>query len=84
MATSTGWTFSEVENLTLWDVNDLMEYWSEHPPAHIILAAVHFRHTKRKKKTEQISDAAQDLAQYSAALGFTGIAGPLPAVYRDK
>jgi len=61
-----------------------MRYLADHPPAHIILAAAHLKPTQRKKQIEQMTDAAEDLTQYGASLGFTGIAGPLPAIYRDK
>ena len=34
---STGWTFEEVGNLTLLDLQDLQRYWAEHPPLHLMV-----------------------------------------------
>lgn len=83
MATSTGWTFAEIDQLTLWDVNELMEYWADHPPAHVILAARYLKQGPKRRKAK-VSDAAEDIHEFKSALGFTGIAGPLPAIYRDN
>lgn len=59
-----------------------MEYWQDHPPAHVVLAAAYLKQSRRKMPKK--SDAADDLNEFSRALGITGIIGPLPAVYRDK
>jgi hypothetical protein len=40
IATATGWTFPAIRWLTLWEVRDLTEYWTEHPPAHNALAGL--------------------------------------------
>ena len=45
--------------LTLREANELLEYWSEHPPAHVLLAAMMRARPVRKK----------DLAGTVAALG---------------
>lgn len=82
IATSTGWTFSEIDQLTLWDVNDLMEYWAEHPPAHVILAGVHKKKSAKPPRGEKQS--LQDLRGEMAKFNLGGVAGPLPEVYRDK
>jgi len=49
--TATGWRKREVEALTLREANELLEYWSEHPPAHVLLAAVMRARPLRKKTT---------------------------------
>ncbi len=59
-----------------------MEYWAEHPPAHIILAAVHMKPGARgKKKPGNMRD---ELTSEVAKFGLGGNAGPLPAIYREK
>jgi hypothetical protein len=60
-----------------------MEYWGNHPPAHIVLAAAHLKPRQRSKNTYK-ADAAEDIAQYGMALGWSGTLPPLPAIYRDK
>lgn len=66
--TATGWTPREVEALTLREANELLEYWSEHPPAHVLLAAMLRARPLRKK----------DLANTVAALG--GSVSSVPSV----
>jgi hypothetical protein len=39
--TSCGFTPSEVDEMTLFDVNALFTYWREFPPVHEILTCVH-------------------------------------------
>jgi|GEM_PF-1640863 hypothetical protein len=53
--TATGWTRSEVEALTLREANELLEYWSEHPPAHVLLAAM-MRPRPLRKQRESSND----------------------------
>jgi len=36
----TGWTMREIEQLTLWELNDLMAYWKDYPPTHVLVAAL--------------------------------------------
>lgn len=57
--TSTGWKRRDVEALTLREANELLEYWSEHPPAHVLLAGMTRARPLKKK----------DLASTVAALG---------------
>jgi hypothetical protein len=71
-----------IDQLTLWDVNELMEYWAEHPPAHLILAAVHMKPgTRRKKKPASMRE---ELTGEMNKFGLGGNAGPLPEIYRSK
>lgn len=49
--TATGWTRHEVESLTLFELNELLEYWSEHPPAHVLLGAVMQARGLRKRRS---------------------------------
>lgn len=57
--TATGWTRRKVEALTLQEANELLEYWNEHPPAYVLLAAMMRPRTLRKK----------DLASVVAGVG---------------
>ena len=50
IATSTGWTIPEIELLTLRQANELLEYWSEHPPQHVLLAAMMRARPLRKNR----------------------------------
>ena len=54
-----------MEALTLHDANELLAYWSEHPPAHLLLAALIQAHPSRASKRS----ADNDLASAVAALG---------------
>jgi hypothetical protein len=82
IATSSGgWTYAVIDRLTLWDVNELMEYWAEYPPAHLILAAVHMKSGTRRKNPDSTRD---ELTSEVARFGLGGVAGPLPAIYRNE
>ena len=39
MVTATGWTFEQVDEMTLTQLNDLLEYWTDSPPLHVMVAA---------------------------------------------
>jgi len=71
-----------IDQLTLWDVHELMEYWTEHPPAHLILAAVHMKASTRSRKKS--GALREELAGEITRFGLGGNAGPLPAIYRNK
>lgn len=49
----TGYTYPEVERMTYHQVNELLDYFLDHPPAHEILAAqIGFRPRRKKKSTQ--------------------------------
>lgn len=62
--TATGWSRAEVEALTLHEVNELLAYWNEHPPAHLLLAAM-----TRARPSRESKGAENDLASAVAGLG---------------
>ena len=66
--TATSWTRREVESLTLREANEMLEYWSEHPPAHVLLAAMMRSRPLRKK----------DLASAVAGVGGRVSLSPSP------
>jgi hypothetical protein len=39
IATTTGWTYGEIDGLTLPQVVELKTYWRENPPVHQLVAA---------------------------------------------
>ncbi len=39
LATACGYTFPEIDAMTMSEANMLMDYWREFPPAHILLRA---------------------------------------------
>jgi hypothetical protein len=66
--TSTGWMLREVESLTLVEANELLEYWSEHPPAHVLLAAmIRARPLRKKSSPDLLSAVARAGGSVSAA-----------------
>ena len=48
VATSCGYTWAEIDAMHLSALRELLDYWSRHPPAHLILASV-FRVTPKPK-----------------------------------
>jgi hypothetical protein len=54
----------------LWpDVVDLFEYWKLHPPAHMILGAVHLKQSKVPMKRISEAESMAQLAEVSAIFG---------------
>lgn len=37
--TATGWTRATVDEMTMADYHELLAYWADHPPLHILAAA---------------------------------------------
>jgi len=58
---STGWTVREVESLTLRQANELLEYWSRHPPAHVVLAAMMKARPLRKSSQSDLASAVANV-----------------------
>ncbi|MGH6984906.1 MAG: hypothetical protein ACREEI_11840 [Stellaceae bacterium] len=48
VATSCGYTWPEIDAMSLSALRDLLDYWSRHPPAHLLLAAA-LRFTPTRK-----------------------------------
>lgn len=47
----------EVESLSLVQANELLQYWSEHPPTHVLLAAMMRAKPLRKKTSLDLTAA---------------------------
>ncbi|MGH6975802.1 MAG: hypothetical protein ACREED_02125 [Stellaceae bacterium] len=48
VATGCGYTWPEIDAMSLSAVRELLAYWSRHPPAHLLLAAA-LRFTPKAK-----------------------------------
>ena len=57
--TGTGWTKREIDALTLFEANELLEYWSEHPPTYVLLAAMMKARPLRKKTAGDLLSAVE-------------------------
>ena len=92
--TATGWTRREVESLTLFDLNELLGYWSEHPPAHVLLGAVmQARGVRRRQSSSDLLGAvaaaggkitSKPSRSMASMLGDTRINEPPPASGRGS
>jgi hypothetical protein len=83
----------EIEQLTLWELNDLMGYWKDHPPVHMLVAAYLLGNSKvssRGKKPDDAfgrgyntrKDSFQEFTHQVTLAGGT-IHNHLPAAYRN-
>ena len=61
----------EIEQLTLWELNDLMAYWKDYPPTHVLVAA-YLMGGKRKTtgKTRNLTDG--HFNELTQAVSFAG------------
>jgi len=60
-----------VEALTLHDANELLAYWSEHPPAHLLLAALIQARPSRASKPVTENDLASAVAALGGSVRYT-------------
>ena len=73
----------EIEQLTLWELNDLMAYWKDYPPTHVLVAA-YLMGGKRKTggKTQNFTDGHfNELTQAVSLAGGTSTK-KLPQFYK--
>lgn len=64
----TGWTYSTIDGLTLWDVEDLQEMW----------LTLHGR--KQTRPRQQFDELKSQMTQF----GLGSVKGKLPEQYRKK
>ena len=81
IATATGWIFSQIDQLTLWDVNDLFEYWRDYPPTHVLVAAYLTGGKRTSSSKNRLKSNIDDLAQAISFAG-GGIHNKLPHGYK--
>lgn len=73
VATGAGYTWPEIDAMSLSALRELLDYWSRHPPAHLILASV-LRVTPKPKPARA---AFADLAALApGGVLSSGAAGP--------
>jgi hypothetical protein len=81
-----------VSQLTLWEVDDLMNYWKDHPPVHVLAAAFLMGDKARRSKARPYHQLKND-ANVSTELSFHDLAreiihaggtvlNKLPDIYR--
>ena len=58
VATGCGYTWAEIDAMSLSALRELLAYWSRHPPAHLILASI----LRVKPKPESARAGFADLA----------------------
>jgi len=78
IATATGWSFTHIDRLTLWDVNDLFCYWQNYPPTHVLVAAYLLGDRKRSSSHHKNGYDAEMLRQKVISVGGTIRRGPPP------
>jgi hypothetical protein len=71
----------EIEQMTLWELNDLMAYWKENPPTHVLVAAYLIGGGKKGPRKNLSPRQLSDLSQAVASAGGMSL-GKLPSVYR--
>jgi hypothetical protein len=74
--TATGWNYETLYETSFCDIADLLKYWQEEPPAHVLLALRYLGANKRGKQVNP-ETARQQLSDLSQFLGQP--ARPLPA-----
>ena len=82
IATATGWTLHEIDQLTLWEANELFTYWQDYPPTHALVAAYLGLGRNRATKSSRASGDFEELAQAIIAAGGS-IKKKLPAQYKN-
>lgn len=88
IATATGWTYHQIDQLTLWEANELFAYWQDYPPTHTLVAAYLMggstgRTSKRRPGNHNSynADNFDDLSRIVATAGGC-VNSKLPDVYR--
>ena len=84
IATATGWTFIEIDQLTLWEVTELFSYWQNHPPTHILVGA-YLSGGKKLSSTKRRQTAGHpkfDELTHAVALAGGTLNNVLPAPYK--
>jgi hypothetical protein len=66
----------------LWELNDLMSYWQDYPPTHVLVAAYLMGGRQRSNgKTRKQADRFDELAQAVSLAGGSSTK-KLPQIYR--
>jgi len=83
VATATGWTLHEIEQLTLWELNDLMAYWQDYPPTHVLVSA-YLMGGKKSSAGKTAGQGQSNFDELAQAVSFAGgsVAKKLPQSYK--
>jgi hypothetical protein len=73
--------FNEIDQLTLWEANDLFTYWSDYPPTHVLVGA-YLLGAKTARRSRSKSQDFDELCQAIRATGGT-CGNKLPAAYKQ-
>jgi hypothetical protein len=73
----------EIEQLTLWELNDLMAYWKDYPPTHVLVAAYLMGGGKKAHTSSRKGQKFEELSHAVSAAGGTLI-NKLPAFYKNS
>jgi hypothetical protein len=81
-----------IEQLTLWDLNDLMAYWRDNPPTHILVAAYLTGGNKKASRNHRQNSSGSDVKtgtsfnfdDLAREVAFAGgaVTNKLPEIYR--
>jgi hypothetical protein len=70
----------EIDQVTLWEANELFEYWQNHPPVHVLVAAYLTGGKRSSTHTGQNRNKLDELVQAISGLGGS-ITKKLPQIY---
>jgi hypothetical protein len=73
--------FIRSKQLTLWEVNELMAYWKDYPPTHVLVAAYLMGGKQHRKLSTGGKRGFEELSHAVNAVGGASI-GKLPLIYR--
>jgi len=73
----------EIEQLTLWELNDLTAYWKDYPPTHVLVAA-YLMGAKRKTTGKTRNFTNRSFNELAQAVSFAGgsVTQKLPQFYK--
>lgn len=78
--TATGWSFDTLNETSFCDIAELLAYWTEEPPTHVILA-LRYLGQRKSKKPESEQEAFNQLQQFAQLAEQPAL--PLPSHLRE-
>ena len=75
--------FSQIEQLTLWELNDLMEYWMDYQPTHVLVGA-YLMNGKKSSAGKARRQGQSSFGELAQAISFAGgsVTQKLPQLYK--
>ncbi len=73
-----------IDRLTLWEINDLFEYWQAYPPVHVLVAAYLTSGDKGRPSLKSRSARNNKFEELNLAIASVGgtTSNKLPEVYK--